>query len=117
MTWRLQTERLLARSDGWSSPDEVIEAAQKRALERTRRPILAADIAHFGEDETVIMRRKGGWIRVYRAHHKADTMTTVGHIAKAMRDIDAKGEQERLSAGDRRCSRCWRWLGRPAGRA
>ena len=34
------------------------------------------------------MRREGGWIRVYRAHHKADTMTTVGHIAKAMRDID-----------------------------
>jgi hypothetical protein len=25
---------------------------------------------------------------MYRAHHKADTMTTVGHIAKAMRDID-----------------------------
>jgi integrase len=41
-----------------------------------------------GEDETVIMRREGGWIRVYRAHHKADTMTTAGHIAKAMRDID-----------------------------
>jgi hypothetical protein len=76
-----------------SSPDEEIEAAQKRALERTRRPILAADIAHFGEDETVIMRREGGWIRVYRAHHKADTMTTVGHIAKAMRDIDAKANK------------------------
>jgi hypothetical protein len=42
----------------------------------------------FGEAETVIMRREGGWIRVYRAHHKADTMTTTGHIAKAMRDID-----------------------------
>jgi hypothetical protein len=65
-----------------------IEAAQKRTLERTRRPIIAADIARFGEDETVIMRREGGWSRVYRAHHKADTMTTVGHIAKAMRDID-----------------------------
>ncbi len=65
-----------------------IEAAQKRTLERTRRPIIAADIARFGEDETVIMRREGGWIRVYRAHHKADTMTTAGHIAKAMRDID-----------------------------
>jgi hypothetical protein len=63
-----------------------IEAAQKRILERTRRPIIAADIARFGEDETVIMRREGGWIRVYRAHHKADTMA--GHIAKAMRDID-----------------------------
>jgi hypothetical protein len=65
-----------------------IEAAQKRTLERTRRPIIAADIARFGEDETVIMRREGGWIRVYRAHHKADTMVTAGHIAKAMRDID-----------------------------
>jgi hypothetical protein len=40
-----------------------IEAAQKRTLERTLRPIIAADIARFGEDETVIMRREGGWIR------------------------------------------------------
>ena len=53
-----------------------IEAAQKRTLERTRRPIIAADIARFGEDETVIMRREGGCIRTYRAHHKDDTMTT-----------------------------------------
>jgi hypothetical protein len=65
-----------------------IEAAQMRTLARTRRPIIAADIARFGEDETVIMRREGGWIRTYRAHHKDDTMTTAGHIAKAMRDID-----------------------------
>ena len=65
-----------------------IEAVQKRTLERTRRPIIAADIARFGEDETVIMRREGGWIRTYRAHNKDDTMTTAGHIAKAMRDID-----------------------------
>ena len=60
-----------------------IEAARKRSLERTRRPLIAADIARFGEDETVIMRREG-WVRTYRAHHKADTMTTAGHIAKAM---------------------------------
>jgi hypothetical protein len=40
-----------------------IEAAQKRSLPRTRRPLVAADIARFGEDETVIMRREGGWIR------------------------------------------------------
>jgi hypothetical protein len=45
-----------------------IEAAQKRTVECTRRPI----IARFGEDETVIMRREGGWIRVYRGHHKDD---------------------------------------------
>jgi phage terminase large subunit len=62
-------------------------------LERTRRPIIAADIARFGEDETVIIRREGGWIRVYRAHHKADTMVTAGQIAKAMRDIDAEARK------------------------
>jgi hypothetical protein len=50
-----------------------IEAAQKRTIERTRRPRLAWDIARFGEDETVGMRREGGWIRLHRAHHKADT--------------------------------------------
>jgi hypothetical protein len=34
-----------------------IEAAQRRKLERTRRRIIAADVARFG-DETVIMRRE-----------------------------------------------------------
>jgi hypothetical protein len=70
-----------------------IEAAQKRTIERNRRPRLSWDIARFGEDETVGMRREGGWIRMYRAHHKADTMTTTGHIAKAMRDIDAEADK------------------------
>jgi hypothetical protein len=36
------------------------------------------------------MRREGGWIRTYRAHHKADTITTTGHIVNAMREIDAE---------------------------
>jgi hypothetical protein len=36
------------------------------------------------------MRPEGGWVRTYRPHHKADTMTAAGHIAKAMRDIDGE---------------------------
>jgi hypothetical protein len=67
-----------------------IEAAQARTIKRNRRPVLAWDIARFGEDETVGMRREGGWARVCRAHSKADTMTTTGHIAKAHRDIDGE---------------------------
>jgi hypothetical protein len=67
-----------------------IEGAQKRTIKRNGRPVLAWDIARFGEDESVGMRREGGWVRVYRAHHKADTMTTTGHIAKAHRDIHAE---------------------------
>jgi hypothetical protein len=30
------------------------------------------------------------WILTYRAHHKADTMTTTGHIVNAMREIDVE---------------------------
>ena len=45
-----------------------IEAAQKRQLPRDNKPELGVDIARYGEDETVIMRREGGWVRLYRAH-------------------------------------------------
>jgi hypothetical protein len=48
-----------------------IEAAQTRMLPRSRRPLIAADIARFGEDETVSMRHEGGWVRTYREHHDA----------------------------------------------
>jgi hypothetical protein len=45
------------------------------------------------------MRREGGWVRTYRAHHKADTMTTTGHIVNAMRDIDdEQGKNDWVSA-------------------
>lgn len=68
-----------------------IEAAQARAIKRDRRsPHLDIDVARFCDDETVILLREGGWVRVYRAHSKADTMTTTGHVVKAMRDINAE---------------------------
>jgi hypothetical protein len=74
----------------WAWRPKWIEAAQKRSIERNRRPVLSWDIARFGEDETVGMRREGGWIRLYRTHHKADTMTTTDHIVKAHRDINGE---------------------------
>lgn len=58
-----------------------------------QRPIIAANIARYGEDEKVIMRRKGGWVRTYRRHHKADTMATTGHIINTMRDIDTEQDK------------------------
>ena len=36
------------------------------------------------------MRREGGWIRLHCAHHKADTMTTAGHIVTAHRNINGE---------------------------
>jgi hypothetical protein len=65
----------------------------QRTLERTRRPIIAADVARFGEDETVIMRREGGWIRVYRVHHKADTMISPATSPWRRETIDAETDK------------------------
>jgi hypothetical protein len=67
-----------------------IREAQERTLDRTRRPHLGVDVSRFGEDETVIMQREGGWARVVWAHHKLDTMQTAGHVARVMREVNAE---------------------------
>lgn len=71
-----------------------IDAAQKRSLPRTRKPKLGIDIARYGSDESVIMRREGGWVRLHTALRHTDTMTTAGHIAKAITDINAERENQ-----------------------
>jgi hypothetical protein len=80
---------------------------EERNIERNRRPVLSWDIARFGDDETVGMRREGGWIRLYRAHHKADTMTTTGiaprHIGTSCCGL-ASSRSRRCATGPR-CSR------------
>jgi hypothetical protein len=61
------------------------------------------DIARFGEDETVGMSREGGWIRLYRATSKADTMTDhgphrqgpPGHHVDERQGCESKGHGER----------------------
>jgi hypothetical protein len=67
-----------------------IEAAQQRKLERNWKPRLGVDIARYGEDETVMYRREGAWLRLHRAHSKTDTMVTTGHIVKARDEINTE---------------------------
>src|SRR5437763_1300725 len=45
-----------------------IETAQKRTLDRNWEPHLGIDIARYGEDETTMYRREGGWVRLHRSH-------------------------------------------------
>jgi hypothetical protein len=67
-----------------------IEAAQKRSLERTRRPHLGIDVARYGDDETVIMQRESGWARIAWAGGKLSTMETVGHIVRVTKTLNAE---------------------------
>jgi hypothetical protein len=68
-----------------------IEAAQKRTIKRNRRPLMSWDIARFGDDDNVGMRRAcGGWVPSTERTTRADTMVTTGHITKAHMEISAE---------------------------
>ena len=69
---------------------EWIEAAQKRSLPRTRKPHLGIDIARFGDDESVIMQREGGWVRAAWVGGKLSTMVTTGHIVRIKNKLNAE---------------------------
>jgi hypothetical protein len=85
----------LRRSRARRVPDslidaEWIEAAQKRSLKRTRRPHLGIDVARYGDDESVIMQREGGWARIAWLGHKLSTMETTGHIIRIKNKLNAE---------------------------
>ena len=60
-----------------------LEAAQQRDLEPGLPLVVAADIARFGSDETVIVVRAGNVVRIARAYSGKDTMKTVGEIVRS----------------------------------
>jgi len=53
------------------------------------KSVLAVDVARFGQDSTVIMHRKGPWVRDVHVGSKQDTMMTAGHIVRAFKNTDA----------------------------
>ena len=67
---------------------KMVREAQERDLsaDATEHGQFAADIARFGSDETVAYRRRGGVIRRVAAHHKKNTMQTVGILGKLLKD-------------------------------
>jgi hypothetical protein len=65
-----------------------IDAAQNRKIEPDKPIELAADIARFGDDETVIGYREGARARILLTTAKEDTMQTTGRIVQAANKID-----------------------------
>jgi hypothetical protein len=76
-------------TDSLIEPDWV-EAAQKRSLARNRKPWLGIDVARYGDSETVIMQREGGWARIAWAGGKLSTMETTGHVVRVKKQLNAE---------------------------
>ena len=50
--------------------------------------VLAVDVARFGSDRSVILRRRGDRVEEIRTFHKLDTMQLVGWVVSAIRDSE-----------------------------
>ena len=48
--------------------------------------VLAVDVARFGSDRSVILRRRGDQVEEIRTFHKLDTMQLVGWVVSAIKD-------------------------------
>lgn len=96
--WGTKDPRYIARVTGRFpkvSSDSLIEsdwikAAQERSLGRNRKPHLGIDVARYGDDESVIMQREGGWARVAWAGGKLSTMETTGHVIRVKKQLNSE---------------------------
>lgn len=70
-------------------PLSWIERAQKNRLPEGEPNILAADIARFGSDDTVIGQRRGPVARILKTTSQEDTMATTGRIIQALQSTNA----------------------------
>lgn len=68
----------------------AVEAAQRRSCAvgvPGEVAVVACDVAREGSDETVIVARRGGRVRVVKAYVGRDTMRTVGEVTAAARQL------------------------------
>lgn len=75
-------------SDGLFPP-RLLEQALAASVSAGEPVELGVDVARFGRDETVIVRRRGGRIDLLHCGRKEDTMATTGRVAAALRETGA----------------------------
>ena len=63
------------------------EAAGDNPAEGSGEVVLAVDVARFGSDHSVILRRRGNRVEEIRAFNGIDTMELAGRVAAAIREF------------------------------
>ena len=81
------------RTDLYADPTECEESRTGLAAGRMKSPpagpgevILAVDVARFGSDRSVILRRRGNCVEDIRVLRQMDTMQVAGWVSAAIRD-------------------------------
>jgi hypothetical protein len=108
--WGLESPLYVSRVLGQfpeSSTDALIrlswiEAAQRRELPPAEPCLLGVDVARQGQDESVIILRRGPVARIHVATRQEDTMQTAGRVIRALaetRAAEARIDAVGLGAG------------------
>lgn len=78
-------------------PLDIVEAAIMREIGTEGELEIGADIARFGNDETVLAARVGLMMVYLKAYSKQDTMTTTGLIITLAKDLMKKYRKPRCT--------------------
>ena len=80
------TQRVLSKSTGSGSHAGagLIEGSSNRA---NAEVVLAVDVARFGSDRSVILRRRGNRVEEIRTFQKLDTMALTGWVIAAIKEF------------------------------
>ncbi|MCK9592329.1 MAG: hypothetical protein M0Q91_10025 [Methanoregula sp.] len=70
-------------------PLHLIDAAVERTVPPSGPVELAVDVARFGSDTSIIIKRVGPIARILKKIHKTDTMELTGHIIHALQETKA----------------------------
>ena len=70
-------------AESWTIDSQTVYGPQRSSSEA---PIIAVDVARFGPDSSVILRRRDDCVEDIQALHQHDTMQLAGRVAAAVRD-------------------------------
>ena len=72
-------------AESWSIDGETVTGAERPGSDDV---ILAVDVARFGTDRSVILRRRGDCVEDIRVLRKMDTMQVTGWVSAAIRECN-----------------------------
>ena len=76
--------RNIVDAESWTVGGETVTGAERAAREEV---ILAVDVARFGTDRSVILRRRGECVEDIRVLNQMDTMQLTGWVSAAIREF------------------------------
>ena len=77
---------LIPEREAWFGGEIPDPSAPQLTVDRSEEVVIAVDVARYGSDRTVILRRRGDRVEDIQALVKMDTMQVVGRVAADVRE-------------------------------